>query len=67
MVIYWPPGSQSLYSFTFVTDLSFFPLMLDFNAIYLTVDDKIKIGISSYFHITDITVLTQCFLLVYCY
>ena len=44
-------------------DLSF-PLKLDINAVYLTVDDKIKLDISSYFHTNDIRILTPFLLLV---
>ena len=48
-----------------MSDLSF-PLKLDINAVYLTVDDKIKLDISSYFHTNDIRILTPFLLLVYC-
>ena len=37
MVIYWPPGLLSKNKL--MSDLSF-PLKLNINAIYLTVDDK---------------------------
>ena len=40
MVIYWPPGLQSKNNL--MSDLSF-PLKLDISAVYLTVDDKIKL------------------------
>ena len=40
-----------------MSDLSF-SLKLDINAVYLTVDDKIKLDISSYFHTNDIRILT---------
>ena len=38
-----------------MSDMSF-PLNLDINAVYLTVDDKIKLDISSYFHTNDIRI-----------
>ena len=56
MVIYWPPG---LLSKNNLSDLSF-PLKLDINTVYSTVDDKIKLDISSYFHTNDIRILTPC-------
>ena len=59
-VIYWPPG---LLSKNNLSDLSF-PLKLDINAVYSTVDDKIKLDISSYFHTNDIRILTPFLLLV---
>ena len=43
MVIYWPPWLLS--ENNLISDLSFLPLMLEINAVYLAVDDKIKIGI----------------------
>ena len=55
MVIYWPPGLLSKNNL--MSDLSF-PLNLDINAVYLTVDDKIELDISSYFHTNDIRILT---------
>ena len=58
MVIYWPPGLLSKNNL--MSDLK-----LDINAIYLTVDDKIKLDISSYFHTNDIRILTPFLLLVY--
>ena len=63
MVIYWPPGLLSKNNL--MKDASFLPLKLDINAVYLTVDDKIKLDISSYFHTTDIRMLTHFLLLVY--
>ena len=62
MVIYWPPGLLSKNNL--MSDLSF-PLKLDINAVYLTVDDKVKLDISSYFHTNDIRILTPFLLLVY--
>ena len=62
MEIYWPPGLLSKNNL--MSDLSF-PLKLDINAVYLTVDDKIKLDISSYFHTNDIRILTPFLLLVY--
>ena len=63
MVIYWPHGLLSKNNL--MRDLSF-PLKLDINAVhvYLTVDDKIKLDISSYFHTNDIRILTPFLLLV---
>ena len=55
MVIYWLPGL--LAKNNLMSDLSF-PLKLDINAIYLIVNDKIKLDISSYFHTNDIRILT---------
>ena len=60
-VVYWPPGFLS--KSNLMSDLSF-PLKLDINAVYLTVDDKIKIDISSYFNTYDIRILTPFLLLV---
>ena len=48
-----------------MNDLSFLPLKLDINAVYLTADGKIKLDITSYFHIFDIRMLTPFLLLVY--
>ena len=62
MVIYWSPGLLSKNNL--MSDLSFLPLKLDISAVYLTVDDKIKIDVSSYFHTTDIRMLTPFLLLV---
>ena len=62
MVIYWPPGLLSKNNL--MSDLSF-PLKLDINAVYLTVDDKVKLDISSYFHTNDIRILTPFLLLMY--
>ena len=60
--VYWPPGLLSKNNL--MSDLSF-PLKLDINAVYLTVDDKIKLDISSYFRTNDIRILTPFLLLVY--
>ena len=54
MVIYWPPGLLSKNNL--MSDLSF-PFKLDINVVYLTVNDKIKLDISSYFHTNDIRIL----------
>ena len=62
MVIYWPPGLLSKNNL--MSDFPF-PLKLDISAVYLTVDDKIKLDISSYFHTHDIRILTPLLLLVY--
>ena len=62
MVIY--TGHLSYYPKITMIELSFLPLKLDINAVYLTVDDKIRIDISRYFHTTDIRMLTPFLLLV---
>ena len=62
MIICWATGLPSKNNL--MSALSFVPLMLDINAVYLTVNDKIKIDISSYFHTTDIRMLTYFLLLV---